>query len=188
MGLGPEGLIGTVVRFMDDVFVISAVGNSAEEQLVKKYYGRMAVGYPPPLVLNVEQPADLRRFLELQLNTGGEALQCQLFNHVHSAVRTRGKVLPRLPEHGGGTTKRDRMSWIMGALFRMAYGCLKPTDLALSVCELAVELELSGTTSPRWLLRVALLRVSVIKLEMQEEWMKEFSGTFVFLYRMLGWL
>ena len=35
MGLGPEGLIGTVLRFMDDVLGICAVGNSAEGQLVK---------------------------------------------------------------------------------------------------------------------------------------------------------
>ena len=56
-------------------------------------------------------------------------------------MRTRGRVLQRLPEHGGGTTKRDRISWIVGALFRMAYGCLTPTDVALSVCELAVELD-----------------------------------------------
>ena len=91
-------------------------------------------------------------------------------------------MLQRLPEHSGGTAKRDRLSWIVGALFRMAYGC----HVALSACELAVELELSGTTSPRCLLRVALLRVSVNimefgSLEMQEERMKEFSGTFVFL-------
>ena len=51
MESGPEGLIGTVVRFMDDVFGIYAVGNSAEEQLVMGHYGRIAVGYPPPLVL-----------------------------------------------------------------------------------------------------------------------------------------
>ena len=37
-------------------------------------------------------------------------------------------------------------------------------------------------------LRVALLRVGVIILEMLEERMKEFSGTFVFLYRMLDGL
>ena len=45
-----------------------------------------------------------------------------------------------------------------------------------------------GTTSPRCLLRLALLRVGVIihVLEVQEERMEEFSGTFVFLYRMLG--
>ena len=87
--------------------------------------------------------------------------------------------------------KRGRMSWIMGALFKMIYVCLTPTDVALSVCELAVELELSGTTSPRCLLRVALLRAAagvIIILEMQEERMKEFSGTFVFLHRMLGGL
>ena len=46
MELGPEGLIGTVVRFMDDVFGIYAVGNGAEEQLVREYYGGIAVGYP----------------------------------------------------------------------------------------------------------------------------------------------
>ena len=56
------------------------------------------------------------------------------------------------------------------------------------MCELAVELELSGTTSPRSLLRVALLRCGVIILEMQEERIKGFSGAFVFLYRMLGGL
>ena len=86
MELGLEGLIGTVVRFMDDVFGIYAVWNGAEEQLVREYYSGIAVGYPPPRVLNVEQPADLHRFLELELNTGREALQCQLFHPVYSAV------------------------------------------------------------------------------------------------------
>ena len=190
MEQGPEGLIGTVVRFMDDVFGVYAVGNDAEEQLVREYYGGIAVGYPPPLVLNVEQPADSHRFLELELNTGRGLLQCLLFNPVYSAVTTGGRILQRLPEHGGGTSKRDRLSWIIGTLFRIVYGCLTPTDVALSVCKLAVELELSRTSSSRGLLRVALLRVSVIILESMEEdeRMKEFSGTFVFLYRMLGGL
>ena len=40
MESGPEGLIGTVVRFMADVFGIYAVCNSAEEQLVMGHYGR----------------------------------------------------------------------------------------------------------------------------------------------------
>ena len=97
-------MIGTVVRFMDDVFGIYAVGNSAEEQLVMGHCGRIAVGYPPPLVLNVEQPANLHRFLELQLNTGRETLQCQLFNPVHSAARGGERVLQRLPEQGGTTS------------------------------------------------------------------------------------
>ena len=74
-------------------------------------------------------------------------------------------------------------------LVLIVYGCLTPTDVALSVCKLAVELELSRTSSSRGLLRVALLRVSVIILEsMEEERMEEFSGTVVFLYRMLGGL
>ena len=104
-------------------------------------------------------------------------------------MTTGGEILQRLHQRGGGTTKRDRLSWIVVALFRIVYGCRKPTDGALAVCKLAVELELSGTSSPRGLLRVALVRVGVIILErMEEERMKQFSGTFVFLYMMLGGL
>ena len=39
MDHGPEGLIGTVIRCMDDGFGIYAVGSSAEEQLVMEHYG-----------------------------------------------------------------------------------------------------------------------------------------------------
>ena len=70
----------------------------------------------------------------------------------------------------------------------MVYGCLTLTDVALSVCELAVELQLSAATNPRTLLRMALLRVGVVLQERKEERMKEFSRTFVSLYRMLGGL
>ena len=70
----------------------------------------------------------------------------------------------------------------------MAYGCHTPTDVAILVCEMEVELESSGTASPKCLLRIALLRVRVIILVKQEERMKEFSSTFVLLYTMLGGL
>ena len=53
---------------------------------------------------------------------------------------------------------------------------------------MAVELQLSPATNPRTLLRSALIRVSVILQERQEERMKEFSRTLVSLYRMLGGL
>ena len=98
-----------------------------------EYYGEVTVGYPSPPVLNVEQPASPHRVPEPQQNTGRETLQCQLFNAAYSAVKTRGRVLQRLPEHDGGTSKNDRLSWLVGALFRMAYGCLTPTDVPLSV-------------------------------------------------------
>ena len=70
----------------------------------------------------------------------------------------------------------------------MAYGCLTLTDVALLVCELAVELQLSAGKSPRTLLRMALLRVSVIPQKGKEERMKEFLRTFVSLCRMLAGL
>ena len=61
-------------------------------------------------------------------------------------------------------------------------------DVALSVCELAVELQLSADTNPRTLLRMALLRASVILLERKEERMRESSRAFVSLCRMLDGL
>ena len=71
------------------MFGIHLVGSSAERQLVMEHYGRIAVGYPPPLVLNVEQPASLHRFLELQLDTGGEIVRWQLLNPVYWAATAR---------------------------------------------------------------------------------------------------
>ena len=67
---------------------------------------------------------------------------------------------------------------------------LTPTDdiVALLVCEMAVELELSGASNPRTLLRAALIRVSLIIQERKEERMEKVSRTLVFLYRMLGGL
>ena len=70
------GLVGFVVRYMDDVFGTYAVGNDAEE--VSKYFGKVAVSYPPPLVLNVEPASDSHRFLELAINTAGGNFSCHL--------------------------------------------------------------------------------------------------------------
>ena len=95
------------------------------------------------------------------MNPGSEALQCQLFNPrpAYSVVNTQGRVLQRLHKHGGGirTSKKDRLSWLIGALFRMVYGCLPPTGVALLACEMAVELEVSAASNPRTLLRMAMI-------------------------------
>ena len=66
----------------------------------------------------------------------------------------------------------------------MGYGCLTPTDVALSGCELAVELQLFAATNPRTLLRSALIRVGVILQERNEEtrrMKRVLEGTCVFI-------
>ena len=65
-------LVGFMVRYMDDVFGIYAVSDDAEEKQVSEYFEKVAVGYPPPLVLNVEPVSDSHRFLELMVITAGE--------------------------------------------------------------------------------------------------------------------
>ena len=46
------------------------------------------MGYPPPLVLNVEPISDLHRFLELMVNTAGGDFSCRLWNPVVQALRS----------------------------------------------------------------------------------------------------
>ena len=67
---------------MDDVFGTYAVGTDAEAEQVNKYFGKVAVSYPPPLVLNVEPVSDSHRFLELVINTAGGSFSCHLWNPV----------------------------------------------------------------------------------------------------------
>ena len=50
-------LVELVVRYMEDAFDIYDVSNDAEEKLWSKYFGRVAVSYRPPLVLDVGPPA-----------------------------------------------------------------------------------------------------------------------------------
>ena len=77
----PQDIIGTILRYMDDVFAIFAVSTQAEEEEVRKYLARVAKGYPEPLVLNVEPESDTVRFLDLLVSTNGPDLQVQLFNN-----------------------------------------------------------------------------------------------------------
>ena len=99
-----------------------AVSNDAEEELVSEYFGRVAVGYPPTLVLNMEPLSDSHRFLELMVNTAGGNFSCRLWNPVVQALRSGERVRLRMPSVCGGTTKRDRLSLLVGAVYRMVQG------------------------------------------------------------------
>ena len=83
------GLVGFVVRYMDDVFgiILYAVSNDAEREQVSEYFGRVAASYPPPLVLTVEPVSDSHRFLELMVNTAGGDFSCRLWNPMVQALR-----------------------------------------------------------------------------------------------------
>ena len=61
---------------------------------------------------------------------------------------------------GGGTTKRARLSLLVGTVYRMLQGCYTPRDLMLSVVEMSVEFVLSACSGSLSLVRMALFRVS----------------------------
>ena len=153
-------LVGFVVRCMDDVFVIYAVSNDAEEKQVSEYFEKVAVSYPPPLVLNVEPVSDSHRLLELMINTAGGNFSCRLWNPVVQALRGGERMLLRMPGVGGGTTKRDRLCLLVGAVYRMVQGYFTPRGLMLSVVEMSVEFVISTRSDSLSLVRMALFRVS----------------------------
>ena len=71
-------------------------------------------------------------------------------------------MLLRMAGVGGGTTKRGRLSLLVGAVCRMVQGCHTPRDLMLSVVEMSVEFVISTSTCANSLslVRMALFTVS----------------------------
>jgi hypothetical protein len=110
-------------------------------------------------VLNVEPVSDSHWFLELVINTAGGSFSCHLWNPVVQALRGGDRMLLQMPGVGGGTTKRDSLSLLVGAVYRMMQGCLTPRDLMLSVVEMSVEFVVSTHSNSLSLVRMALFRV-----------------------------
>ena len=125
-----------------------------------EYFGKVAMSYPPPLVLNVEPVSDSHRFLEVMINTAGGSFSCRLWNPVVQALRGGDRMLLRMPGVGEGTTKRNRMSLLVGAVYRMVQGCFTSRDLMLSVVEMSVDFVGSTCSDSLSLVRMALFRVS----------------------------
>ena len=136
------------------------MSNDAEEKQVSEYFGRVAVSYPPTLVLNVAPVSDSHRFVELMVNTAGGDFSCLLWNPVVQALRGGDRMLLRMPSEGGGTTKRDRLSLMVGAVCRVMQGCYTPRDLMMYVVKMSVEFVISTRATSLSLVRTALFRVS----------------------------
>ena len=104
------------------------------------------------------------------------------------ALRGGDRVLLRLPSVGGGTTKRDRLSLLVGAVYRMVQGCFTPRDLMLSVVEMSVEFVISTCSNSLSLVRMALHRVSKATEKDTNVRVKLLSETLMGLYWMLSGL
>ena len=146
------------------------------------------MGYPPPLVLNVEPVSDSHQFWELMVNTAGGNFSCRLWNPAVQALRRGERVLLRMPSAGGGTIKKARLSLMVGVVYRKVQGCYTPRDLVLSVVEMSVEFVMSTCSSSVSLVRMALFRVSKATENDTNVRIKLFSETLMGLYWMLSGL
>ena len=97
-------------------------------------------------------------------------------------------MLLRMPGVGGGTTKRDRLSLLVGTVYRMVQGCYTPRDLMLSVVEMSVEFVLSTCSNSLSLVRMALFRVSKAPEKDTKARVKLLSENLMGLYWMLSGL
>ena len=93
-----------------------------------------------------------------------------------------------MPGVGGGTTKRGRLSLLVGTVYRMVQGCYTPRDLMLSVVEMSVEFVLSTCSNSLSLVRTALFRVSKATEKDTKARVNLLSGTLMGLYWMLSGL
>ena len=119
---GPD-LAGGVLRYMNVVFGLCAVHTSSEEEQVNKYFDKVVMSYPPPLVLNVEAKSNTLRFRELVITIDADRLSCRLWNSVACNSGSGDTVLTRLPMLAGGTSKMGRLSWVVGTIYRIIQGC-----------------------------------------------------------------
>ena len=69
-------------------------------------------------------------------------------------------MLLRMPGAGGGTTKRDRLRLLVGAVYGMVQDCYTPRDRMLSVVDISVEFVISTCANSVSLVRMALFRVN----------------------------
>ena len=136
-------------------------------------------------MLNVEPVSVSHRFLELVINTVGGNFSCHPWNPVVQALGGGDRVLLRMPGVGGGTTKRDRLGLLVGAVYRMVQGCFTPRDLMLPVVEMSV---LSTCSNSLRLVRMALFRVSNATENDTKARVKLLSETLMGLYWMLSGL
>ena len=133
-----------MVRYMDDVFGLYAVHTNSEEEQVNEYFDRVAMSYPPTLMLNVEAKSNTVRLLELVITVDADRVSCRLWNSVARNTGSGDTVLTRLPMLAGGTNKVGRLSWVVGAIHRIIQGCYGDDDIVLSILEPKLELEVSG--------------------------------------------
>ena len=83
---------------------------------------------------------------------------------------------------------RDRLSLLVGTVYRMVQGCDTLRDLMLSVVEMSVEFVLSACSNSLSLVRMALFRVSKATENDTKVRVKMLSETLMGLYWMLSGL
>ena len=98
------------------------------------------------------------RFLELVITIDADRLSCRLWNSVARNTGSGDTVLTRLPMLAGGTNKVGRLSWVVGAIHRIIQGCYGADAIVLSVLELKLEMEVSGS-------RTGLLGTAIARVE-----------------------
>ena len=97
-------------------------------------------------------------------------------------------MLLRMPSAGGGTTKKDRLSLMVGTVYMIVQGCHTPMVLVLSVVAMAVEFVMRTRSSSVRLVRMTLNRVSKATENDTNAIIKLFSGILMVLYWMLSGL
>ena len=116
----------------------------------------------------MEAKSNTLRFLELVITINADKLSFRLWNSVARNTGSGDTVLTRLPMLVGGTNKVGRLSWVVGAVYRIIQGCYGADGIVLSVLELKLEMEVSGWRTG--MLGTAIARAEQSIVMKEEEW------------------
>ena len=144
LGEAPDGMVGGMMRYMDDVLGIVAVSTAAEETAARSWFEKVASGYPKPLILNVEPEADRLRFLELEVLVAGCDIYCGVFNTQADALRNGKLALQRVPDVLSGSLRPIKRALVTGFVHRAIDGASDDLMILRAVLEYRGELQRAG--------------------------------------------
>jgi hypothetical protein len=151
----PEGMVGGMMRYMDDVLGIVAVSSAAEEAAVRAWFAKVASGYPKPLVLNVEPEADKLRFLELEILVADCDIYCGVFNTQADSLRQGKLALQRVPDVLSGSLRGVKLALVTGFVHRAINGASDDVMILRALLEYRGELQRANWNT-NWLARSLL--------------------------------
>jgi len=152
------GLTGGGIRFMDDVGLAIAYSTDDELRLARAWCDFVcgSMGYPHPLVLEMEPENSSYEYLEMIISTTGDQLRTCFHNKFVTNLNAGNCYFVRYPSGCDSMTQEERIQYVTAHLYRIFACTMTSEDLVGSLAELCIEVIASAW--PMRLVKTALFK------------------------------